>query len=155
MEYKKSSELFFKHFVFLDIFYSRFFYEMTVNFNCGNNFLSFQSSLLKRSLHLMRRQNVDLKRGGGGGDSWKKGRGKKKHTTPLWDTVPRLLCFDKAKTTPREGTLDTTLNWSGSFQNKSNNYIVQCFVFKREYTVLEKVVEKEWKKDRKPLRCLS
>ena len=83
MEYKKSSELFFKHFVFLDIFYSRFFYEMTVNFNCGNNFLSFQSSLLKRSLHLMRRQNVDLKRGGGGGQLEERERQEEAYHTPM------------------------------------------------------------------------
>ena len=49
-------------------------------------------------------------------------------------------------------------HWSDqvAFQDKSNNYFVpldgnwlnhhQCFVFKREYKVLKKVVEKEWKK---------
>ena len=63
---------------------------MTVNFNGKITFLSFPSSLLKRSLHLMRRENVDLERGGGcgggGGNRWKKGRGKKKHTTPQYET---------------------------------------------------------------------
>ena len=84
---------------------------MTVNFNCGNNFLSFPSSLLKRSLHLMRRENVDLERGGGeelgGGQMEEREKQEEAYHTPM--TVPRLFCFDKTKTTPREGTLDKTL----------------------------------------------
>ena len=82
MEYKKSSESFFRHFVFFDIFYSRISYEMTVNFNCGNNFFVLPVVVAK-ALSSFDAQTKRRPEEGWVGDSWRKGRGKKKHTTPL------------------------------------------------------------------------
>ena len=68
--------------------------------------------MLKRSLHLMRRQNVDLEaRGvvgwGGGGQMEEREREEEAYYTPMRHCSSAIL-FYKNRTTPREGTLDTT-----------------------------------------------
>ena len=54
---------------------------------------------------------MDLERGGGeepgGRQMEEREKQEEAYHTPM--TVPRLFCFDKTKTTPREGTLDKTL----------------------------------------------
>ena len=54
---------------------------MTVNFNCGNNFFVLPVVVAK-ALSSFDAQTKRRPEEGWVGDSWRKGRGKKKHTTP-------------------------------------------------------------------------
>ena len=56
---------------------------MTVNFNCGNNFFVLPVVVAKALSSFDAQTKRRPEEGWGGGGSWRKGRGKKKHTTPL------------------------------------------------------------------------
>ena len=104
---------------------------MTVNFNCGNNFFVLPVVVAK-------------------------GEARRSITHHYETLFLGYFVLTRLKQHPEKERL--IKHWSDqvAFQDKSNNYFVpfdgnwlnhhQCFVFKREYKVLKKVVEKEWKK---------